>query len=159
MKTSFLIGLACSSGLLAGCTTAQTSTPEQDALAVLESWNAGWAERDAELAVQDYADDIDWTNAFGDRHQGKDALLEALTFIFGLDFVMAGESEGNEYQEVRFLSEDIALIRSKLTRTGQQFRSGEVRPDRVIDHLRVLERRNGEWVIVSHLISQAEQRR
>lgn len=156
--SKYMVAL-CGSIFLASCATSQTNSSEQDVLATLESWNQGWAERDAELAVQDYADDIDWTNAFGDRHQGKDALLDALTFIFGLDFVMAGESEGNEYQEVRFLSEDIALIRSKLTRTGQQFRNGEVRPDRVIDHLRVLERRYGDWVIVSHLISQAEQRR
>ena len=145
--------------LLASCAATATHQSEEAVLATLESWNQGWAQRDAEIAVQDYADDTDWTNAFGDRFQGKDELLDGLTFIFGLDFVMAGESEENEILDVRFLSQDVALIRSKLTRTGQKFANGEVRPDRVIDHLRVLEYRDGRWVIVSHLISQAEQRR
>lgn len=145
--------------LLASCATTNTQQSEEAVLATLESWNQGWAQRDAELAVQDYADDTDWTNAFGDRFQGKEELLDGLSFIFSLDFVMAGESEESEILDVRFPSQDVALIRSKLTRKGQQFANGEVRPDRVIDHLRVLERRDGRWVIVSHLISQAVQQR
>ena len=102
--------------LLASCATTNTQQSEEAVLATLESWNQGWAQRDAELAVRDYADDADWTNAFGDRFQGKDELQDGLTFIFSLDFVMAGESEESEILDVRFLSPDVALIRSKLTR-------------------------------------------
>lgn len=140
-------------------TFAETTRDEAAVLATLDSWNRGWAERDAALAVQDYAEDADWTNAFGDRFQGRDALKEGLDFIFSLNFVMAGDSAGNEYEDVTFLTPDIALIRSKLVREGQQFQNGETMPDRHINHLRVLERRKGEWKIVSHMISQAQEKR
>ena len=139
--------------------TSDKSSEQEAVLATLDSWNEGWATRDAALAVSDYADDIDWTNAFGDRFQGRAALEEGLGFIFSLDFVMAGDSEENDYEDVRLLNDDIALIRSKLVRKGQQFENGEAMPDRHIHHLRVLEKRDGKWVIVSHMVSQAQEKR
>ena len=138
---------------------AQADDETAAVLATLESWNEGWAQKDAALAVRDYAENADWTNAFGDRFQSKEELQKGLEFIFNLDFVMAGESGGDEFADVRFLTPDIALIRSKLVREGQQFSTGETRPDRHINHLRVLERQNGEWKIVSHMISQALEKR
>ncbi|WP_428410113.1 YybH family protein [Hyphococcus sp.] len=157
MKKIFvcLIAFAC----MYAPVLAETAGDEAAVLATLESWNRGWAEKDAALAVQDYSDDTDWTNAFGDRFQTREALQEGLEFIFSLDFVMAGDSAGNEFADVTFLTPDIALIRSKLVREGQQFSTGEVRPDRHINHLRVLERRDGKWQIVSHMISQALEKR
>ncbi len=124
----------------------------------LESWNQGWEKKDAATAVEDYAEDVDWTNAFGDRFQGRDELKKGLEFIFSLDFVMAGSSGNNEFEDVTFLTPDIAMLRSKLVRTGQQTSAGEVMPDRQIHHLRVLQRREGKWKIVSHLISQAHEK-
>lgn len=138
---------------------AQTAADTTAVLTSLDSWNRGWAEADAQLAVEAYAEDADWTNAFGDRVQGRDALLETLTFIFGLNFVMTGLSGENEFTDLTFLTPDVALIRSKLVRVGQQIRTGETMPDRHVHHLRVLQRRDGEWKIVSHLISQAHEKR
>ncbi len=141
---------------------ASVAQPEPDpseVLAVLASWEQGWAEKNVELAVQDYASDVDWTNAFGDRFQGIEALRQGLGHIFSLDFVMAGTSGTNEFEDVTFLDDDTALIRSKLVRKGQLLRSGDPMPDRHVNHLRVLERRDGRWVIVSHLISQAQPKR
>lgn len=157
MKRQFLMLLVGAFALFSNAAAADTE--EQNVLATLQSWNNGWATRDASLAVKDYAEDADWTNAFGDRFTSRDQLHEGLEFIFSLDFVMAGDSEENEYADVRFLSKNVALIRSKLVRKGQQFQNGEVRPDRHIHHLRVLEKRDGKWVIVSHLISQAQEKR
>ena len=137
----------------------QTAADSAAVLMTLDSWNRGWAEADADLAVQAYAEDVDWTNAFGDRIQGRDALRAGLAFIFGLDFVMAGDSGDNEFTELTFLTPDVALIRSKLVRIGQQTQRGERLPDRHVHHLRVLQRRDGEWQIVSHLISQAHEKR
>jgi uncharacterized protein (TIGR02246 family) len=127
-------------------------------LETLESWEQGWAHRNAEMAVSDYADDADWTNAFGDRFQSKAELQKGLEFIFGLDFVMAGESDGHQYDDITFLSSEVALVRSKMVRTNQKTSTGQLMPDRHINHLRVYERRSGRWLIVSHMISQ-EQRR
>lgn len=138
---------------------AQTEADSAAILASLDSWNQGWAEADAGLAVQAYADDADWTNAFGDRVIGRDSLEKTLAFIFGLDFVMAGDSGGNVFEDLTFLTPDVALLRSKLVRVGQQMRTGETMPDRHVHHLRVFQRRGGEWQIVSHLISQAHEKR
>lgn len=71
---------------------------------------------------------------------------------------MAGDSGGNEYEDVTFLAPDIALIRSELVRVGQKTDSGETMHDRYVNHLRVLQKRDGQWVIVSHLISQAKEK-
>ena len=144
--------------LLYLCIPASGQTTD-DAVAIkktLESWNQGWAQRNAELAIKDYAKDVDWTNAFGDRFQGRDELKKGLQFIFGLDFVMAGSSGKNEFEDVTSLSPDIALLRSKLIRKGQKTAQGKLLPDRHINHLRVLRRTNGQWKIVSHMISQAQ---
>lgn len=125
----------------------------------MDSWNRGWAERDVVLAIADYAEDADWTNAFGDRVVGRDSLSAALNFIFSLNFVMAGDSQQNEFEDVTFLSPTIALIRSKLVRVGQKTSEGNMLPDRHVHHLRVVEMRDGRWQIVSHLISQAHEKR
>ncbi len=52
-------------GALSGCATHQAvdRTEREAVLATLDSWNEGWRVRDAALAVADYADDTDWTNA------------------------------------------------------------------------------------------------
>ncbi len=137
---------------------AQNASDEAAILATFDAWNAGWRERDVELAIRHYADDVDWTNAFGDRFEGKAALREGLARIFAMDFVMAGNSSESEYRDVRFLAPDIAMVRSKLVRRGQKRPSGAPMPDRHINHLRVFEKRDGEWVIVSHLVSQAQEK-
>lgn len=142
-----------------GSAVAQTEADEAAILKTFDSWNQGWMEGNAELAVQDYAEDTDWTNAFGDRFQSKQSLQDGLEHIFSLGFVMAGNSAGNEYADVTFLSADIAMVRSKLVRVGQETSTGETMPDRHINHLRVLERRGDRWLIVSHLIAQEQPKR
>jgi uncharacterized protein (TIGR02246 family) len=138
---------------------AQSEADEESILETFHSWNRGWADADADMAVRDYAENADWTNAFGDRFQGKDALRNGLAYIFSLGFVMAGDSASNEYNDVTFLSSDVAMVRSHLVRTGQQTSTGDAMPDRHINHLRVYQKRDGQWLIVSHLISQAKEKR
>ena len=145
--------------VLAAPVAAQTAADSAAVLATLDSYERGWIEVDPALTVEAYADDVDWTNAFGDRLQGKDALRDYIEFLFGLDFVMAGESGHQEFADLMFLGPDVALIRSKTVRTGQQTSTGEAMPDRHVHALRVLHRRDGDWVIVSHLISQAHEKR
>lgn len=154
------IAAALTLALLGGsCTGVQPREEDRAAvLATLDSWTRGWMTGDVALAVQDYAEDVDWTNAFGDRFQGREALRDGLEVIFGLGFVMAGDSGDHEYADVTFLAPDLAMIRSKLVRTGQQRSDGSPMPDRHINHLRVLELRGGRWLIVSHLISQAQEK-
>ncbi len=159
MATKIITPIVLAAVVWSSNCAAQSDADEKAILETFNSWNQGWVESDAALAVKDYADDTDWTNAFGDRLQGKVALREGLEYIFSLGFVMAGDSAENEYADVRFLGEDVAIVRSKLVRTGQRTSTGEAMPDRHINHLRVYEKRAGRWLIVSHLISQAQEKR
>lgn len=145
--------------LISSAAYAQTDADSIAIVSQLDSWNRGWAERNVDLAIEAYAEDADWTNAFGDRVTSRDSLRETLQFIFSLNFVMAGNSGENEFEDLTFLTPDVALLRSKLVREGQQMQNGETMPDRHVHHLRVFQRRNGEWQIVSHLISQAHEKR
>ena len=138
---------------------AQSDADREEIMQTFESWNQGWAETDADIAVQDYSNDTDWTNAFGDRFQGREALRDGLAYVFSLGFVMAGTSAGNEFIDIDFLSADVAIVRSKLVRKGQRLSTGEPMPDRHINHLRVYQKRDGRWLIVSHMISQAQVKR
>jgi len=38
---------------------------------VVANWDEGWKEFDAQLVTQDYAEDADWTNAFGVERKGR----------------------------------------------------------------------------------------
>jgi len=159
MTNKLLASLICVFLFSISTTVAASEEDEALILETLESWEQGWAHLNAELAVSHYAADADWTNAFGDRYQSKEELKKALEFIFSLDFVMAGESEGHEFDDITFLSSEVAVVRSKLVRANQQTSSGQLMPDRHLNHLRVYERRSGQWLIVSHMISQAQLRR
>ncbi len=56
-----------------------------DSIAIVksfDSWNRGWADKNVALAIESYSDDVDWTNAFGDRFIGKDSLKKGSFPIF-----------------------------------------------------------------------------
>jgi len=145
---------------ITACASADQSTAveRRAVLKALDSWKQGWKKKDATLAVADYAEDADWTNAFGDRFKNRADLLKGLEFIFNLDFVMAGNSSDDGYQEVTFLTNNVALVRSQVLRKGQLTGTGQTMRDREINHLRVLHKNDGRWLIVSHLISQAKEK-
>jgi uncharacterized protein (TIGR02246 family) len=159
MTNKLLTALTCVFLVSISATVTASEVDEALILETLESWAQGWAHRNAEMAVSDYAEDTDWTNAFGDRFEGKEALRKGLEYIFSLDFVMAGESEGHEFDDISFLSNNVAVVRSKLVRVNQLTSTDQFMPDRHINHLRVYERRGGQWLIVSHMISQQQPRR
>jgi uncharacterized protein (TIGR02246 family) len=117
----------------------------------VEHWERAWEVHDPVLAASDYSDDADWTNAFGMRRGGRAEIQSLLTEVFGLPFVMAGRTD-YEYHDLRFLSRTIAVLRSRALRDGQQLPNGTVEDTRRTNHLRVFEKRDGTWLIVSHLI-------
>lgn len=136
---------------------AQPALPPSDSLAItaaVDRWFEAWETLDAALAAQDYAEDADWTNAFGQTQRGRAAIEAQLREVFALGFVTAGQSEPVG-QEVRLLRPDVALVTTRVERRGQQAEGGEGLGVRRTTHLRVFERRGGAWFIVSHLISDA----
>ena len=86
--------------------------------------------------------------------RGREEIEAILTEVFGLPFVMAGNTVYPP-PEIRVLTETIALVRTEARREGQMAPDGESLGVRRTTHLRVFEKREGEWLIVSHLISDA----
>ncbi len=143
------------SGTASGVAVAQnTGSVAVDSAAIMsavENWERAWQVLDPELAVRDYAVDADWTNAFGMRRHGRDSIQTLVAEVFELPFVVAGETT-YEYHDLQFLTSSIALLRSRAIRVGQQLPSGEVEEPRRTNHLRVFVKRDGQWLIRSHLI-------
>ncbi len=123
-------------------------------VAAIDRWDRGWQVKDPLLATQDYADDALWVNAFGMRRLGRKAIHDTLGEVFALPFVTAGNSETMAH-DVRFLAGDVAVVATKVERKGQKSPSGEELGIRHTTHLRVFQKREDEWVILSHLISDA----
>ncbi len=120
-------------------------------LAAIANWERGWQTYNVALTSRDYSEDADWTNAFGMRVLGRDSIRALLQAVFQIPTVTAGSTR-YEYHVVRFLSENVAMVRSRAIRTGQQLADGT--PElRRINHLRVFREISGRWQIVSHLIS------
>ncbi len=124
----------------------------------IDNWNKGWNKKDIELAILDYSEDTDWTNAFGDRMQSKSELRELLKEIFAMDFVMEG-TDNYQNDTVQFLTNSLALLRSTNIRKNQKWSDGTLMNDRHIHHLRVYKKINNEWKIISHMISQANEKK
>ena len=136
----------------------EMEAPEKQAIeAILENWNKGWQTKNAALATQDYAEDADFTNAFGMARHGRAEIEELLSEVFQLPFVIGAESETVE-QSIRFIRPDVALTRSLVLRKGQKSPSGEDLGLRSTSSLRVFLKMGDGWRIVSHLISDARDR-
>ena len=150
--------------LFIGCETQKTeSTIDYDEAKIMinttiDEWDQAWESKNLEQAVKYYANGTDWTNAFGDRVQSREELKELLGFIFGLDFVMAGVNDYGD-NEITFLNDSIATVRSLNVRKNQKWPDGTDMDDRYVNHLRVYQRINDDWLIVNHMISQAWPKR
>jgi len=120
----------------------------------IQDWDKAWETKDLELALKHYSNNIDWTNAFGDRVQSKDELKQLLSFIFKMDFVMTGENNYGK-NEITLLNDNTAKVRSINIRKNQQWADGSKMDDRRINHLRIYQKINGRWLITDHMISQA----
>jgi uncharacterized protein (TIGR02246 family) len=142
--------LAAPGGVLLGQAIG-TRADSTAVLAAIENWERGWEDYDATLASRDYSADADWTNAFGMREVGRDSIRALLQRVFGVPAVNAGSTR-YEYHDVRFLSENVAIVRSRAIRTGQELADGTAEVRR-INHLRAFRKASGRWLIVSHLIS------
>jgi uncharacterized protein (TIGR02246 family) len=124
---------------------------------IYDNWYTAWEKKDYKLAAQDYTDDAIWVNAFGMKQVGRANIEKTLERVFGMDFVMAGESKTVE-KTVRFIKPDVAVVSSRVERAGQETPSGEKMKARQTSHLRVFVKSGGKWRIVNHLISDARDR-
>lgn len=153
MLRQISIGTLCLLASLLSARANDLAEADRDAvMQALHRWEQAWVEKNAELAARDYSDDADWTNAFGMRRIGREEIQKLLERVFQLPFVMAG-STVYEYHDFTYLGPTTVLLRSRSIRTNQQLDNGETQPPRHINHLRVFSKRDGRWVIISHLIA------
>lgn len=143
---------------------ADTKADEAAIREIIDHWDQGWAKFDPTLASQDYADDADWTNAFGISRKGRPEIFQFLEKIYKSPQMTPRRSTPSQ-STIRFPRSDIAVAASYRETVGQKTASGDVYPTRKTRDLRILARLpstkadGGRWVIVSHLIADEKETR
>jgi len=125
--------------------------------AMIGDWNRAWEVKDYVLAAKWYSMDTHFTNAFGDKRNGHEAVENLLKDVFSLPFVMSGKSETAEHK-YQVLSNNDVIVHTAVVRKGQQMPDGSVLKDRQTSHLRVFQRDAAGWKIKAHLISDARDK-
>lgn len=110
---------------------------------------------DAEGTAAVFADDVEWTNAFGDVVRGSDNLQKFLGWLFSEDEEGTREGESTQYQRVslRYLGDDAAVLHGMTMSTRGEARSGE--GARRVHITFVLAKQSNEWRIVHQMIMDA----
>lgn len=163
MQTTFklyaaIVVMALSIFIAEPVLAADTKTDEAAIREIIARWDNGWVNFDAAIASQDYADDADWTNAFGLSRKGRPEILQFLERLYKSPQITPRRSTPSQ-SVIRFPRPDIAVAASYRETVGQKTASGGEYPTRKTRDLRVLVRDNGRWVIVSHLIADEKETR
>jgi uncharacterized protein (TIGR02246 family) len=126
-------------------------------VSVINDWNKAWKEKDYILAAKGYSQDCRFTNAFGDKRNGRLEVQNLLKEVFALPFVMAGESETTEHL-FQVLDNTNVVVHTSVIRKGQKTPDNRVIPDRQTTHMRVFQKKDDTWEIHAHLISDARDK-
>ena len=119
----------------------------------IEDWNRGWKGKDYKLATKWYTAEAEFTNAFGHTKTGQSDIEKFMKEVFQLPFVMAGDSRVTK-QKFIALDDKIVLDITSIERTGQKTPNEKELGIRRTTHHRVFKKED-EWLIVGHLISDA----
>jgi uncharacterized protein (TIGR02246 family) len=124
--------------------------------ATLTALLTGFVRRDADLLADVYAEDADWVNAFGSVKRGATEIVEYLRGLFEDANFDEGQLVAPPGSTLRRLSDDIALVSTRLQIRGQGLVGGGAIELRDNHSLRVLQRRaDGAWRIVSEMYMDA----
>lgn len=137
-----------------------TPATEADSEAIAElmgRFGAAWGSQDVAGVVSTYAEDAEWTNAFGDVVRGHDELTAFLTRLFQrfdapaeVGSENAGEPPRRGRISRRYIGADAAVLHGWVLSDWGVNRDG-AGPRRVHTTF-VLEKRNGSWKIVHQVI-------
>lgn len=122
---------------------------------VLMKLVTGFRELDASGLSDIYAEDADWTNAFGTSKHGRDEIVAYLEDLFANQHFAAGKVVGQPDVSIRFVADDVAVVKTYLEREGQQTSEGGELPTRRNHSLKVLEKSGDRWLIVSEMYMDA----
>jgi uncharacterized protein (TIGR02246 family) len=110
---------------------------------------------DASGLEEVYSEDADWTNAFGTTKKGAAEIAAYLERLFADPHFAAGKPIGPPQASMRFVAEDVAVVKTYIEREGQQTSGGEQLPVRRNHSLKVLRREPDGWKIVSDIYMDA----
>ena len=145
---------------LAICGPLVAAADDKDAVtSVVERNIAAFRDFDAGRVSGTYADDADWTNAFGVRRRGRADIREFLTNLFARPQFRARAQSGPSEMSVRFAGPDVAIVQTFAEIVGQRGPNNEELPPRKLHRLMVLTKNAGEWLIVSELVMDERQDR
>jgi uncharacterized protein (TIGR02246 family) len=133
-----------------------TKTEEGAVGETLMRLGKGFATCDAAGFADIYAEDADWTNAFGTRCHGRQEIIAYLEKLFADSRFGAGRLVGKPEASIRFAGDGkVAIAHTYAEREGQQTVEGGELPVRRNHSLKVLEKRGGHWLIVSEIYMDA----
>lgn len=105
-----------------------------------------------------YAADADWTNAFGTSRKGAEEIISYLQGLYADEHFGAGKPTGPPQASIRFLGEDVAVVKTYIEREGQQTADGGQLGLRRNHSLKVLQRQGDDrWLIVSDIYMDARE--
>jgi uncharacterized protein (TIGR02246 family) len=117
----------------------------------------GFRDLDVRPLEDIYVEDADWTNAFGRTCHGREEILAYLRRLFAEPRFAAGEVVGEPQASIRFLDDgDVAVVKTYVERRGQETVEGKVL-NRRNHSLKVLQKRDGRWLIVSEMYMDARE--
>ncbi|MGW1893329.1 YybH family protein [Streptomyces sp. NPDC002004] len=117
----------------------------------------GFRELKADVFRDVYAEDADWTNAFGTTLRGRDVIVGYLRKLFADPHFSSGRQVGSPQAQLRWVTDDVVVVKTYIEREGQQTREGEDLPLRRNYSIKVLHRQGGHWVVVSDLYMDARE--
>lgn len=128
--------------------TASIEEDEKAIQQIVENWMLGWSSCNAKLAVQGFAEDIDWINAFGVKKKGREEVQKFLSWVFSLP--NAKERKDTEtITLIRFIRPRVVIVYSDFHVGMQKYLTGEETENREGHIIRVLVKDERKWEIVS----------
>src|SRR3954447_19037525 len=120
----------------------RTGSPEdQEAVGeVLMKLAGAFRSLDATDVEDLYSEDADWTNAFGTSKKGAAEIADYLTRLFADEHFGAGKPVGPPQASMRFVADDICVVKVYMEREGQEDSSGGTLAVRRNHSLKVLRR-------------------
>ncbi|HET8752728.1 MAG TPA: hypothetical protein VFM59_00065, partial [Salinimicrobium sp.] len=132
--------LLCFSLLFSMCVSSQTVV-KKDSIEIaskISDWNQGWKTKNYLLATKWYAENAEFTNAFGHNCRSKNEIEKLLSEVFKLDFVMSGDSKVAS-QRFKQITPDVILVITQIERAGQKDPEGKEIGMRYTNHHRLFQ--------------------
>ena len=131
----------------------QMAPPDQMAIGrTLGVFMTGFQGRQADVLVEAYAEDVDWTNAFGTQLKGRDTVVESLRGLFADANFDQGRPSGPAEVSLRKVTDDVVVVTTHLRIAGQGTVGGGEIALRDNFGLHVLAKQpDGSWLIVTQL--------